>query len=608
MDRLASSNTDQGSMLIDILSLLKAIQQENRQLSTAVEAIDGRVNMLAGVKQIHDVAKEDSVDKKISVHANGSPNIIPRPKLEDTKEFEVPDSPSLPAFEGSQESRRLFSIVHPARRPSTTSRIILTTYPGQSGIEPVIMNWGLKDPTQRGPVVVSRSQGTIRRRNAIGAHGGSYSIYHALAVASKNLDADHRPDFTNTEPAAQLGPFPQWADKVKIVSMDPLGHLAPWLFSDMIRNENIDIRPTIAITKAHMKLPELEQSVRFGRLVPDGKICLNESGELAVTKFAVEPASAVKPVSLIVHVGYVDEGALRRSLFENTGGSFPELITRGDIKLFLPPIGGLTVYCFGDPAKMSDPNVRLALRVHDECNGSDVFGSDICTCRPYLIFGVEEAVKEAQKGGSGVVIYFRKEGRALGEVTKYLVYNARKRGTDRASEYFQRTENIAGVKDMRFQALMPDVSFEVLLGNVPVQCRNPLILGLPLLDPSLVGNHENRPNVKHVKVSVSLPLTRTYDYLRPLWSWCMTIDVIHSMKHDAIVEQGIPILERVPIPDELIPEDSRVEIDAKIHAGYFTTGKVMNMTELSNVQGRAWDDVDVSTPKLHFHDLHASGD
>lgn len=34
------------------------------------------------------------------------------------------------------------------------------------------------------------------------------------------------------------------------------------------------------------------------------------------------------------------------------------------------------------------------------------------------------------------------------------------------------------------------------------------------------------------------------------------------MKHDAIVEQGIPIYERIPIPDELIPEDSRVEIDA----------------------------------------------
>lgn len=34
------------------------------------------------------------------------------------------------------------------------------------------------------------------------------------------------------------------------------------------------------------------------------------------------------------------------------------------------------------------------------------------------------------------------------------MYNARKRGLDRASEYFKRTENIAGVKDMRFQALV----------------------------------------------------------------------------------------------------------------------------------------------------------
>jgi hypothetical protein len=40
------------------------------------------------------------------------------------------------------------------------------------------------------------------------------------------------------------------------------------------------------------------------------------------------------------------------------------------------------------------------------------------------------------------------------------------------------------------------------------------------------------------------------------------------MKHDAIVEQGIPIHERVPIPEDMIPADSRVEIDAKIQAGY----------------------------------------
>jgi len=242
--------------------------------------------------------------------------------------------------------------------------------------------------------------------------------------------------------------------------------------------EDVEIRPTIAITRAHMKVPELEESVRKGRLVPDEKICMNETGEIAVTKVAVEPVWYLPGVAERFNIGtclqsykvelsmltlMADEGTLRRTLFEETGGSYPELITRHDIKVFLPPIGGLTVYIFGDPAKMSDPSARLALRVHDECNGSDVFGSDICTCRPYLTFGIEEAVKEAQQGGSGVVIYFRKEGRALGEVTKYLVYNARKRGEDRASEYFKRTENIAGVKDMRFQALMPDVSCCIIL-------------------------------------------------------------------------------------------------------------------------------------------------
>lgn len=47
-----------------------------------------------------------------------------------------------------------------------------------------------------------------------------------------------RPDFTNTEPAVNIGPFPQWSDPKKIVAMDPLGHLAPWLFKETIEQEN----------------------------------------------------------------------------------------------------------------------------------------------------------------------------------------------------------------------------------------------------------------------------------------------------------------------------------------------------------------------------------
>jgi GTP cyclohydrolase II len=522
------SGTD--AALKEILESLKSLKQEQANLTSTVEAINGRVNVLAGVRESHTGIAHDAAYPSPRVGPQSSPRIIPRNHH---------SRDSISSLDGQTKDANGISQSPPPRRMSTTtSKIILTSYPGQAGVDPLPMEWGAKDAQKRGPVVVSRSQSTIRRRNAIGAHGGSYSIYYALAVASQQLNTDHKPDYTNTEPAANIGPFPSWSDPKKIVAMDPWGHLAPWLFKDIIKNENVEIRPTIAVTKAHMKIPELEESVRKGRLIPDGKICLNSTGELNVTKFAVEPVWYLPGVA--ERFG-IDEGTLRRSLFEHTGGSYPELITRGDIKLFMPPIGGLTVYCFGDPAKMSDPNVKLALRVHDECNGSDVFGSDICTCRPYLIFGIEEAVKEAQKGGSGVVIYFRKEGRALGEVTKYLVYNARKRGSDKASEYFKRTENIAGVKDMRFQALMPDILHW---------------LGITKIDRML---------------SMS------------------------NMKHDAIVEQGIPILERVPIPDEMIPDDSRVEIDAKIHAGYFTTGKVMTMEELNNVHGRAWEDVDVSS-------------
>ncbi|KAG6018026.1 hypothetical protein E4U54_007434 [Claviceps lovelessii] len=392
---------------VTILDALSHIQQSQTQLLASVETLAERVNALESI---------------IAPQAPAGVNL---------PDFAAPCaiSTSDVIHENSKDSKTaVVSADHvPVSRSNLTSRIVLTTYPKQTGIEPIAMHWGDPDPRKRGPVVVSRSPSTIRRRNVFESatsseamltnsiSGGSYAIYYALAVASKELNSDHRPDYTNTEPAAQIGPFPHWGNSHKIVAMDPWGHLIPWIFRDIVKQEQVDLRPTIAITKAHMRVPELEDSVKCGRLVPDGKVCLNELGELAVTKFAVEPVWYLPGVA--ERFG-IDEGTLRRSLFEHTGGSFPELITRGDMKVFLPPIGGLTVYCFGDPEKMSDENVRLSLRIHDECNGSDVFGSDICTCRPYLIFGIEEAVKEAQNGGSGVVIYFRKEGRALGEVTK----------------------------------------------------------------------------------------------------------------------------------------------------------------------------------------------
>ena len=66
------------------------------------------------------------------------------------------------------------------------------------------------------------------------------------------------------------------------------------------------------------------------------------------------------------------------------------------------------------------------------------------------------------------------------------------------------------------------------------------------------------------------------------------------MKSDALREQGIEIVEQVPIPDELIPADAQVEMDAKKAAGYFTTTKP---TPTSQAQGPGADGMTIG-PRL----------
>jgi GTP cyclohydrolase II len=408
-----------------------------------------------------------------------------------------------------------------------TSHIRLTSHPGGGATNRFPIAWDAKTARERGPVVATANAGSDR--NAIGAHGGAYSVYRALAVASGAMDPMIRPELVNTHPVVPVGPHPQWSEPGKIVSLDPWGARIAEDFAPEIA-EGVDIRPTIAVTKARITLPEIAEAIRAGRLKPDGKV-LYETGDVAVTKAAIDPVWHLPGVA--ARFG-VEEQQLRRVLFEQTGGMYPELVTRPDLQVFLPPIGGITLYIFGDATKLGDARVPLTCRVHDECNGSDVFGSDICTCRPYLTHGIEEATRQAQAGGTGLIAYNRKEGRALGEVTKFLVYNARKRqpGGDQAATYFERTECVAGVQDARFQQLMPDVIHW---------------LGIRRID-------------RFVSMS--------------------------NMKYDALVAGGIEIGERVPIPDELVPDDASVEMEAKKAAGYFTPEGAPSEDDLKKVVGR----------------------
>ncbi|KAH8984461.1 GTP cyclohydrolase N terminal-domain-containing protein [Lactarius akahatsu] len=527
------SSTD-SAVLAQILTQLESLQLSQQVLQAKIDTLTNPVSPGTWPASSHGLPSPIPAS---SLSLDGAPSTPPSGPTQ-----AIATSVGEKGVDGISAEKEREKVLYPGR-------VLLTTYPDQHGVKPVPLKWGAANPTERGPVIPSRLASSIKQRNAIGAHSGSYSIYRALAVAMGTLIPTHKPDYAQTEPPVAIPPNPAWFDASKIVSFDPWGHLTTQVF----RAESaggLDIRPSIAITKAHIKLSEIDESSRGGAIVVDGKIVLesapllNADGTTSTANPGVEinvSKAAVEPVWYLPGVAdrfKISESLLRRALFEETGGMYPELVTRPDIKVFLPPIGGMTVYIFGPPSYLSDESKELTLRVHDECNGSDVFGSDICTCKPYLVFAIEECIRTAQRGGVGVVVYFRKEGRALGEVTKYLVYNLRKRGGDSADKYFRATELVAGVKDMRFQALMPDVLHW---------------LGIKKIDNM---------------VSMS------------------------DMKYDAIVQSGITILKRYDIPEYLIPMDSRVEIDAKIAAGYFTSGKTVTTEDLVKTVGRTWEETE----------------
>src|ERR1044072_1854531 len=223
------------------------------------------------------------------------------------------------------------------------THIRLTSHPGRGGPARFPITWGAATARERGPVVGTVNAGGDR--NAVGAHGGSYALYRALAVSSGSLSPIARPDLTNTAPVVEVGPFPQWSEPGRIVSLDPWGHRVAEDFL-AASAEGLDIRPGIAITKARLTISELDEAVAAGRLKVDGTI-MKDTGEVAVMKAAVEPVWYLRGIAARFGVA---EDVLRRTLFEQTGGMYPELVTRPDLSVFLPPIGGITPSIFGHPA------------------------------------------------------------------------------------------------------------------------------------------------------------------------------------------------------------------------------------------------------------------
>lgn len=109
----------------EVLEAVKALTVNQTLLASHVDAISGRVNVLAGMKEVRDVADTGAAAapvKKIESLDDDDDQHSPASAADDV----VPQSPSLPAtqLEGGPSSPS--SALSHARKPSVTSRIILT--------------------------------------------------------------------------------------------------------------------------------------------------------------------------------------------------------------------------------------------------------------------------------------------------------------------------------------------------------------------------------------------------------------------------------------------------------------------------------------------------
>ena len=145
--------------LNQILRVMQSLKDGHQQLTEDVLSIKGRLEVLA-----HQQCHHQTTNNASDANTQESLRAIPAASL-----ISSPPPTGLEGFTNAPSNSKMAS---PQRSTATSqsSRIILTTYPGQAGIDPVPMNWGHHDRLQRGPVIVSRSQSSIKRRNGMAIH------------------------------------------------------------------------------------------------------------------------------------------------------------------------------------------------------------------------------------------------------------------------------------------------------------------------------------------------------------------------------------------------------------------------------------------------------